>query len=267
MTTLLPELADAWRTRRDEVLATAGEVTAWLRDANAPGAGAAELDAGVLDAAREALYGMRDPVHGGFGGAPKFPLPHRLRFLLREWKRVGDPTALATVLTALERMRAGGIHDQLGGGFHRYSTDARWLVPHFEKMLYDQALLVPAYVEAWQATGRADLERTARETLDYVLRELADPAGGFRSAEDADSEGEEGRFYVWEEGEAREVLAGAGLDADAAEAVLAHWGVSAAGNFEGRNVLHLPGGPDAPAPDGLEAARRALLDRAKHVSE
>ena len=178
--------------------------------------------------------------HGGFGGAPKFPHPMDLRVLLRLWKRHRKPGLLEMVTTTLDKMAAGGIYDQLGGGFHRYSVDERWLVPHFEKMLYDNALLTTCYVEAFQATGNAEYARVARETCDYVLREMTDPAGGFYSTEDADSEGEEGKFYVWTPGEIEAVLG-----ADVATEFNYVYDVSDAGNFEGHNILNLPKSIDA----------------------
>ena len=152
------------------------------------------------------LMGTFDEAYGGFGLAPKFPTPHRLTFLLRYWDRTRDPKALWMVDHTLEMMRKGGMYDQLGGGFHRYSTDRVWLVPHFEKMLYDQALLAIAYIEGWQATGKEGHARTAREVLDYVIDNLTSPEGGFCSAQDADSEGEEGRFYLWTMEQAAAVL-------------------------------------------------------------
>jgi uncharacterized protein YyaL (SSP411 family) len=175
-----------------------------------------------------------DDRHGGLRRAPKFPSHVPVRLLLRHHRRTGDARSLQMAVFTLERMAAGGLHDQLGGGFHRYSTDAEWLVPHFEKMLYDNALLAVAYAEAWQVTGRADLARVTRQTLDYLLRDLAAPEGGFYSATDADSEGEEGLFFTWKGRELREVL---GAEA---EAFMAFHGASDEGNFEGRNILWVP---------------------------
>ena len=175
--------------------------------------------------------GVFDHVNGGVNRAPKFPSNLPVRLLLRHHRRTQDPAALHMALVTLEKMAAGGLKDQVGGGFHRYSTDERWLVPHFEKMLYDNALLAVAYAEAWQVTGRRDLARVTRQTLDYVLRELTSPQGAFYSATDADSEGEEGRFFVWDEAEIREVLG------DQAGEFSAFYGVTPGGNFEGRNIL------------------------------
>jgi uncharacterized protein len=195
--------------------------------------------------------GVFDPVHGGVNRAPKFPSNVPVRLLLRYHRRTQDPGPLHVALFTLERMAAGGLMDQVGGGFHRYSTDERWLVPHFEKMLYDNALLPVAYLEAWQLTKRRDLARVARQTLDYVLREMTSPEGAFFSATDADSEGEEGRFFVWDEREIRGVL---GADADR---LIAYYGVTAEGNFEGRNILHVRA-PDEDEWEALATARARL---------
>jgi uncharacterized protein YyaL (SSP411 family) len=181
-----------------------------------------------------------DEQNGGFGGAPKFPSPHNLLFLLRYWSRTKEKTALTMAEKTLRAMRLGGVFDQVGFGFHRYSTDAEWLVPHFEKMLYDQAMLALAYTEAFQATGAGKFKVTAKEVLEYVLRDLSSPEGGFYAAEDADSEGEEGSFYVWTEEEIRKALSAE----DAALAVRL-FGVKAVGNYaeavrkrNGANILH-----------------------------
>ena len=159
----------------------------------------------------------------------------------------------------LDKMMHGGIYDQLGGGFARYSVDASWLVPHFEKMLYDNALLARAYLHGWQVIGEERWTRVCVETLDWALREMRGPEGGFYSALDADSEGEEGRFYVWDEDEMREALGEAGIAADAIERVLGYWGVSAAGNFEGTNILHVPLGASARQPRRARPTRRTAL--------
>jgi uncharacterized protein YyaL (SSP411 family) len=208
-------------------------------------------DARVIDSAVEYFRRSFDPVHGGTMRAPKFPSNIPFRLLLRHNLRTADAPALHVATFTLERMAAGGMYDQLGGGFHRYSVDRQWLVPHFEKMLYDNALLTVAYCEAHQVTGRADFARVATETLDYLLAEMRAPEGGFYSATDADSEGEEGRFFVWSEAEIRKLL---GADADA---FIAHYGVSPSGNFEGENILCVPD-PSEERWASLAAARKTL---------
>jgi uncharacterized protein YyaL (SSP411 family) len=199
------------------------------------GDAADELVLERIEAAASQLSRSFDATWGGFGGAPKFPHAMDLRLLLRQWRRTGREHFLEMVKTTLARMAAGGIYDHLGGGFARYSVDQRWLVPHFEKMLYDNALLTSAYVEAFQATGDVHYAEVARETLEYILRDMTDPSGGFYSAEDADSEGEEGKFYVWTPAEVRDVLG-----EQRAETFCRVYDVSEPGNFEGHNILNLP---------------------------
>jgi uncharacterized protein YyaL (SSP411 family) len=194
-----------------------------------------------------------DDLHGGIRRAPKFPSNIPVRLLLRYHRRTGDAEALHIAALTLEKMAGGGMYDQLGGGFHRYSTDVRWLVPHFEKMLYDNALLAVAYAEAHQVTGRGDFARVTRETLDYVLREMTAPGGGFYSATDADSEGEEGKFFVWSEKEIRERL---GADAPR---FMRYYGVTAGGNFEGHNILNAAH-PDEAEWAALAPARAKLYE-------
>jgi hypothetical protein len=254
---VLAAVADAYRTRRDEIEQQAGMLAAHLEDQLAVPAGDREPERRQLEAAAARIGASFDPAHGGFGGAPKFPAPMTLEFLLRSWRRSGDEATLRMVTRTLDAMAAGGIHDQLGGGFARYSTDAHWLVPHFEKMLYDNALLAHAYLEGFRATGDARYAEVARSTLDFLLAELRTPDGGFASALDADSEGVEGRFYAWTADELRGALADAGIDEGDRDTLAAFWGVSSAGNWEGTNVLHRAG-PDA-APELVEAGRAALL--------
>ena len=240
-----------------------------------PGAAAAGLGLEVLDRAAGQLAAQYDGQFGGFGGAPKFPQAMSLDHLLRHHVRTGDVRSREIALATLDAMAAGGMYDQLGGGFHRYSVDARWLVPHFEKMLYDQATLTRAYLHAWLVARQERHRRVVEETIDYVLRDLRHPDGGFYSAEDADSEGEEGKFYVWSLDELVEVVTAAGLTEAQAMEIAAWWGVTKAGNFEGHNILHVaglsleaPGGPGrgAAPPEGLERARAALFDhREKRV--
>ncbi|HEX5914272.1 MAG TPA: thioredoxin domain-containing protein, partial [Rubrobacter sp.] len=196
----------------------------------------------LLDRAASALLSQLDRRFGGFGGAPKFPQAMNLEVLLRHYHRTGERSALDGVELTCRQMANGGIYDQLGGGFSRYSVDAYWLVPHFEKMLYDNALLSRLYLETYQATGDAFYRRIAEETLDYVLRDMTSEEGGFYSAEDADSEGEEGKFYVWTPDE----LAAA-LDPDEASLAARYWDVTERGNFEGKNILHVARPPEAVA--------------------
>ena len=205
MMQLIPRLRDIWATRRGEALSLSDRITAELQQTSQNTAGD-ELDEATLKLAYEQLAGCFDGEHGGFGCAPKFPTAHNLLFLLRYWKRSGSKTALDMVEKTLQSMRLGGIYDHIGFGFHRYSTDSQWLVPHFEKMLYDQAMLGMAYMEAYQATGKEDYGKTAREIFTYVLRDMTSPDGGFLSAEDADSEGVEGKFYVWTQEQIRQAL-------------------------------------------------------------
>jgi uncharacterized protein len=228
---------DAWQNRREHAEDMGDQLVDELKKLErvAAAAGAGELQRELIDGAVAQLSRSFDATWGGFGGAPKFPHPMDLQLLLRHWRRSGRQQSLDMVKKTLDRMAAGGIYDHVGGGFARYSVDARWLVPHFEKMLYDNALLAATYVEAWQATGNEDYARVARETLDYVLRDMTDPAGGFYSTEDADSEGEEGKFYVWTPQEINDLLG------DEQGAIFTRvYDVTDAGNFEGKNILNLP---------------------------
>jgi hypothetical protein len=240
---LIPSIKEFWTTRRSEVDDLAEKVLSLLKRRQGEASiQVEELDELTLDGAYLNLLDSFDERDGGFGGAPKFPSPQRLLFLLRYWKRTGKGEALRMVEETLDAMRRGGIHDHVGFGFHRYSTDRHWRVPHFEKMLYDQAMLTIAYVEAYQATKREEFGETAREILTYVLRDMTDPAGGFHSAEDADVEGEEGKFYLWTDDEIRKRL-----PEDEAELVIDAFNVEKNGNFEeestrrvtGKNILHL----------------------------
>jgi len=240
MMELVPRIRDIWRDRQRDVLESAENITTALRgiEKETPGE---DLDRSVLDLAYADLAKRFDATYGGFSGAPKFPTPHNLSFILRYWKRTGDPRALSMVEKTLQEMRHGGIYDQLGFGFHRYSTDREWLVPHFEKMLYDQAMLALAYIDAFQATGKNLYAATAKEIFTYVLRDMTSPDGGFYSAEDADSEGVEGKFYVWDEEEIRQVL-----DKDDADLLIRTFNVRKNGNFReeatgkshGTNILY-----------------------------
>jgi uncharacterized protein len=240
---LLLSVADAYENRRDEVLQSAESVRDYLRastEAAMPQAESAGTE--LLDRAAASLLSQLDRRFGGFGDAPKFPQAMNLEVLLRHHHRTGDRSALDGVELTLRQMAQGGIYDQLGGGFARYSVDAYWLVPHFEKMLYDNALLSRLYLETYQATGDAFYRRIAEETLDYVLRDMTSEEGGFYSAEDADSEGEEGKFYVWTSGELEEALGH-----EDASLAARYWDVTERGNFEGKSILHVPRPPEAVA--------------------
>jgi uncharacterized protein YyaL (SSP411 family) len=227
-------ISEAWTRRRDDVRRSADELTETLRQAAALRPPPAEIDHRLLDQAFAELAPLHDRRLGGFGAAPKFPQPLALDFLLRYWSRSGNEEAMAIVRHTLRFMARGGIYDHVGGGFHRYSVDARWLVPHFEKMLYDNALLARVYLHAFLATREAEFREIAEDVLAYVLREMTSPEGAFYSAQDADSEGEEGKFYVWTPAELDDVLG----PEDGAR-VRAAFGVSAGGNFEGSNILNL----------------------------
>jgi uncharacterized protein YyaL (SSP411 family) len=253
---ILTEIADLWERDPERVSRATGSLVAAVRTALASGGapGGGLPGAKVIEAAVDAFRRSFDPEHGGVRRAPKFPSTFPVRLMLRRHRRARDEEALRMATFTLERMAAGGLHDQLGGGFHRYSTDAEWLVPHFEKMLYDNALLAVAYAEAHQVTGRRDLARVVRQTLDYLGREMTSPEGGLYSATDADSEGEEGRFFLWDAAEIRDVL---GADA---ERFMRFHGVTAAGNFEGRNILTVPA-PDEDEWEALAPARAALYAR------
>jgi uncharacterized protein len=211
MLELIPRIRELWATRRGEALSLSSKIAAALQQTSQDTA-SEELDETTLELTYEQLAKLFDRQHAGFGSAPKFPTPHNLLFLLRYWKRSGNRTALDMVEKTLQAMRHGGIYDQLGFGFHRYSTDSQWLVPHFEKMLYDQAMLAMAYTEVYQATGKEDYGKTAREIFTYVMRDMTAPAGSFYSAEDADSEGEEGKFYLWTQEKVRQALGNEELD-------------------------------------------------------
>ena len=237
---LIPQIEELWRNRRIELEAMGAEITEQINAAPAP-LEQEPLMQKELDEAYDQLYLAFDHDNAGFGSAPKFPTPHNLLFLLRYYNRTKQPAALTMVERTLRNMRLGGIFDQVGLGFHRYSTDAKWLVPHFEKMLYDEALLALAYVEAYQVSGAMKFAVSAKETLDYVLKDLASPEGGFYSAEDADSEGEEGKFYLWTLEEVKQAL-----PAELVDFAVRIFDVKAEGNYyelgkgrTGRNILHL----------------------------
>ena len=269
MLALLPRLHEIWRTRRQDIVDKAEEVVAALRAGREASPGSApQIER--LDAAFDQLAHLSDGTNGGFGSRPKFPTPQNLLFLLRYWKRTGNRHALGIAEKTLQAMRRGGIYDQIGFGFHRYSVDPHWLVPHFEKMLYDQALLAYAYTEAFQATGAKTYADTAREVFSYVLTRMTSPEGAFYSAEDADSEEEEGKFYLWRWEDVSGIL-------DEADADLFRrtFRFEKTGNFTdeltgrktGMNILHL-----APSTEGaggaspiIDPEREACVERARQT--
>jgi uncharacterized protein YyaL (SSP411 family) len=255
---LLHAVAEAYREKRGDIDRAGSDLLQAIGAPSRLRAGDTLLTPSLLDSAGEAVLRAHDPDFGGFGSAPKFPQAMTLDFLMRWQSRTHRPSVLEAVEKTLRAMANGGMYDQVGGGFHRYSTDAVWLVPHFEKMLYDNALLARTYLDAWKLTKDPFYRRIVEETLDYVLREMTDASGGFYSTQDADSEGEEGKFFLWTPQELREVL---GEDADA---VAAYYGVTEAGNFEGRNILHVnPRKSDAlsPSADPLSSAQDPLSPR------
>ena len=256
MLQLVPKIEEVWKTRRADVQTSAEQIAAEIGKSARESSSGYAVDPHALGTAAQALARSFDAQNGGFGAAPKFPVPTVYMLLLRSWLRDGNSEARVMVERSLAAMRSGGMFDQLGFGFHRYSTDARWLVPHFEKMLYDQALLAMAYTDAWQATGNVLFKRTAEETLAYVRRDLGLPGGGFATAEDADSQGQEGKFYLWTAADIRTALG----EKEAAE-FIRRYGVTDAGNFvgdtaAGENILHLDPS-SAGAPGAVEATMLA----------
>jgi uncharacterized protein YyaL (SSP411 family) len=236
---LIPQIQNLWQNERQRVSTSADDITAHLQSTKTMTSGAS-LNGDLLERTFTDLSRRFDPRKGGFNEAPKFPTPHNLFFLLRYYQRTKNDLALEMVEKTLVEMRRGGIYDHIGFGFHRYSTDENWLLPHFEKMLYDQAMLILAYSEAYQLTRKDEFAQTAREIITYVLRDMTSPDGGFYSAEDADSDGEEGKFYVWEKSELETILQDADWFCDL-------YNVKDAGNFieeatrhkTGANILHL----------------------------
>jgi hypothetical protein len=261
MINLIPRIQQAWAERRSALLESATSIQQHLESMAAADFGGRALGTDVLRQGFSELSASFDRQHGGFGSAPKFPTPHRLLFLLRYWRRTEVDMALEMVDRTLDSLRAGGVFDQVGFGFHRYSTDREWLLPHFEKMLYDQAMLMLAYTESFEANPDPARERVVREIAEYVLRDLTSPEGAFFSAEDADSEGEEGKFYVWSLDEVRAVLG-----EEAASHAASAWGLTPEGNYRdeasgrttGLNIPHLKSLQEAD--DLLEKARRSLFE-------
>ena len=260
-TELLQAVTDAWHGRRDQLVASGQQIVSVIAEQQgaAKEEGEELLKPAILESAVQGLRRSYDQQHAGWGSGPKFPQAMALEFLLRYHHRTGEPHAIQMVTQTLETMARGGIYDQIGGGFHRYSVDGRWLVPHFEKMLYDNALLARVYLHGWQVTGNRLFRAVAEETLDFVLREMADQAGGFYSTLDADSEGEEGKFYVWTAGEVRNILG------EEAEPFAQAYGVTDGGNFEGKSILTFSGTVEER--QALAPARRRLFkarDRRVH---
>ncbi len=254
---LMENIHDVWLHRRDDLLEQADRITEAITDQARVNADPTQPGIEVLHRAGAALRAQHDAAWGGFGGAPKFPQTMAHEALLRLHALTGDDDVLRIVTTSLDAMASGGIYDHLAGGFARYSVDAHWIVPHFEKMLYDNALLARLYLHAWQVTGEPRYLQVCRETIEYVLRDMTHADGGFFSAEDADSEGEEGKFAVWSRDEVRDVLTGAGLGAHVDE-VIDWYGVTDEGNFEGHNILVRSVRGDLARPPHIEAARASL---------
>ena len=258
---VLEAISDAYSNSRGDVLTTTEQLLERMRQMSAVGQqGFEPLTDEVMRLAMRKAASDFDPRHGGFGLQPKFPQPMTYEYLLRHYLRTEDSEALHMVELTLQRMATGGIYDQIGGGFHRYSTDAFWLVPHFEKMLYDNALLVRLYLHAYQITGNPMYRRIVEETLEYVMREMTGPQGGFYSAQDADSEGVEGKFFIWLPHEIEEALG-----TDDAEIICRYYGITPHGNFEGRNILRVAmDAANLARDEGLDAAAFGdLLARAK----
>ncbi|MSP11965.1 MAG: thioredoxin domain-containing protein [Chloroflexi bacterium] len=258
---VLHTIADTYYNQPEEIQKNIGQMRDFLQQTfSATGAGTLSQD--ILAAGFHALSRNYDNTNGGFGQAPKFPQPMNLEFLLHAWHNLGDDAALRIVEVTLQKMARGGMYDQLGGGFHRYSVDARWLVPHFEKMLYDNAQLARVYLHAYQATGKSFYRRIVEETLDYVLREMTHPAGGFYSTQDADSEGEEGKFFLWTPAETNDLLG-----AEDGELFNAYYDITAQGNFEGSAILNVPRDRDVVAHmQGVpEEGLQQVIDRSRQA--
>ena len=266
---VLNSVADAYNNRKADVKDTTDKLLTYLKRSAGSTSENIPISENTLTNAWVSLDRSFDWASGGFGTAPKFPQAMVMEYLLRHWKRSGNTESLRMVETGLVRMARGGIYDQVGGGFHRYSVDSTWLVPHFEKMLYDNALLSRLYIHAYQATGNDFYKRVACQTLDYVVREMTDENGGFYSAQDADSEGVEGKYYVWTPGEITDVL-----DTDEGELFCRYFGVTVRGNFEGKTILSRVIDDEKLADDldinpaelaqRIERSRRLLLEARSH---
>ena len=268
MLELVPRIKDIWDHQHEDVLDSAEKITSTIQNMIAESAGEG-LGEEIIEEAYDELLNSFDTEYGGFEGAPKFPTPHKISFLLRYWKRSGNPEALHMVEHTLENMRRGGIYDHLGSGFHRYSTDNMWLLPHFEKMLYDQALTAIAYTEAYQVTGKDLYKETAEGILGYVLRDLTSPEGGFYCGEDADVEGEEGKYYLWTIEEVWSVLG-----PEDSELIIKMFNLKEGGNFEeeirgrktGTNLFYMVRSPGSLAAE-LKVPVEEVEERVKCASE
>ncbi len=265
---LIKRIKELWKNQRNNLLNSADQVNFSLNNVDQESLGE-QINENTLIKTYEILSRQFDEKNGGFGSHPKFPTPQNLIFLLRYWKRSGEEKALQMVETTLQSMRKGGIYDQIGFGFHRYSTDSNWLVPHFEKMLYDQALLTIVYTEAFQATKKVEYKKTAEEILTYVLRDMLSPEGGFYSAEDADSEGEEGKFYIWSKDSLTSIL-----DENELNIAIKTFNINESGNYQdeatrkktGNNILYLQIFPNQKLQEKIERIRSKLYkEREKRV--
>ncbi|MFW9990308.1 MAG: thioredoxin domain-containing protein, partial [Candidatus Odinarchaeota archaeon] len=258
---LIKRIKDLWNNQRLELLDSAQKITFNLQniDQESPGD---KITKSTLNKTFQRLSIKYDSINGGFGDRPKFPTPHNVIFLLRYWKRTGNKKALQMVESTLLEMKKGGIYDHIGFGFHRYSTDSKWLVPHFEKMLYDQALITIAYIEAYQATKKSIYKKTAQEILEYVLRDMISSESGFFSAEDADSEGEEGKFYIWSRNELERILGKEELDL-----AIKVFNIEQSGNYleesigkkTGKNIIHLKSIPKGEIENEIDEIRKKLF--------
>ena len=268
MLELVPRIKEIWNQQHEDVLDSAEKITSTIQNIIMESAGEG-LGEEIIEEAYDEMLNSFDTEYGGFEGAPKFPTPHKISFLLRYWRRSGNPEALQMVEHTLDNMRRGGIYDHLGSGFHRYSTDSMWVLPHFEKMLYDQALTAVAYTEAYQVTGKELYKETAEGILDYVLRDLTSPEGGFYCGEDADVEGEEGKYYLWTIEEVRSVLG-----PEDSELIIKMFNVQEGGNFEeeirgrktGTNILFMVRSPESLAAE-LKMPVEEVEQRVKHARE
>ncbi|MHC1756992.1 MAG: thioredoxin domain-containing protein [Methanosarcina sp.] len=268
MLELVPRIKEIWNQQHEDVLDSAEKITSTIQNMIVESAGEG-LGEEIIEEAYDEMLNSFDTEYGGFEGAPKFPTPHKISFLLRYWRRSGNPEALQMVEHTLDNMRMGGIYDHLGSGFHRYSTDSMWILPHFEKMLYDQALTAVAYTEAYQVTGKDLYKETAEGILDYVLRDLTSPEGGFYCGEDADVEGEEGKYYLWTIEEVRSVLG-----PEDSELIIKMFNVKEGGNFEeeirgrktGTNILYMVRSPRSLATE-LEMPVEEVENRVKRARE